>query len=278
MSKITLIAADGALGDTLAITSVVRKLYELHNEKISVATMYPDIWENNPYVNDILKYTYNTHYDTNISPCRTWSCNIIENCFSQLGLKYDKDILPELYLSKSEILYAKDIFKKYTAKKKIVVCLNSSADIRDIRYDNILPLLKKLKELDCKLISISKYSSIKYSNSNQIVCDTESIFDENLNNTTLREVFSIINECDLYLGVDTGLLQAAAALNKPQVAFFTNNGCANKAYKNTQYIESNIECSSDCKTAPLSNCMANNRCMDNFDLDMYFNLIKKILW
>lgn len=277
MNKINFIAADGALGDTLAITAAVKKLYELHNEKISVATRYPDIWENNPYVNEILQYEYNTYYSKNISPCRTWDCNIIQNCFNQLGLKYNKNILPELYLSNDEILYSKDILKNYESNKKIAVCLNSSADIRDIRYHNILPLLKKLKKLDYKLISISKYSSIKYSYNNQIVYDIENIFDKNLNNTTLREIFSIINECDLYLGVDTGLFQASVALNKPQVVFFTNNGCINNAYKNTKYVQSNTECSNACRIAPLSNCMANNRCMDNFDLDMYLNLIKKIL-
>lgn len=275
MNNESLIAADGALGDTLAITAAVRKLYETYGKKYSVATMYPDIWANNPYVDNVTRYVYNTQYAVDVRPCSRWSCNIISNCFSQLGLQYTNDIRPEIYLSGQEVEYARDTLQDYADSKKIAICLNSSADIRDMRYETIYPLLHRLKESGYKLISVSKYSSTKYSESSQLVYDSQSIFDKDLNNTTLREVFSIINECDMYLGVDTSLFQAAVALNKPQAVFFTNNGCSNNAYRDTYYRWSTVVCSDACRIAPLSKCMADTRCMDNFDLDCYYKAIEQ---
>lgn len=47
-----LIIRDGALGDVLMTTPMVRSLYENHNGKIriDIATFYPDIFNNSPYV------------------------------------------------------------------------------------------------------------------------------------------------------------------------------------------------------------------------------------
>ena len=42
-----------ALGDTLAVTPTLRKLYNSYGKKISVATHHTEIFKNNPYVDNI---------------------------------------------------------------------------------------------------------------------------------------------------------------------------------------------------------------------------------
>ena len=42
-----------ALGDTLSVTPTLRKLYNSYGKKISVATHHPEIFKNNPYVDNI---------------------------------------------------------------------------------------------------------------------------------------------------------------------------------------------------------------------------------
>ena len=42
-----------ALGDTLCATPTIRKLYKSYNKKISVITNIPELFQNNPYVENV---------------------------------------------------------------------------------------------------------------------------------------------------------------------------------------------------------------------------------
>ena len=86
-----------------------------------------------------------------------------------------------------------------------------------------------------------------------------------------------MNECNLYLGVDTGLFHAAAAIGIPQVVFFRNNGCNVNAYKNTYYVDSKIECSQVCRTVLNTYCESPIKCTKNYDLDAYYKIIVNLL-
>lgn len=69
-----------ALGDTLCSTPTIRKISESYGHKIDVMTRRPDVFENNPYIENIIEYserdidvieykevfeTYNQHYKLN---------------------------------------------------------------------------------------------------------------------------------------------------------------------------------------------------------------------
>lgn len=250
-----------SVGDTLGLTTVIKEIYNTTGLKSSISTLLPSLFDNNPYVSR----TYLGNSTTNLFPCIEYKCNIIQNYFSQLPfLHLPKNPIPEIYLSSEEVRYAKEQLKEFGNKKKIAVCLNSSADSRDLKYNYFLHLLKNLKQQGYILISVG--------NSVQ----SQDIYHKSfVNQTTLRQVFSLINECDLYLGVDTGLFHVAAALNIPQFVFFRNNGCSNNAYHNTQYLNSLIQCPEACFEAGLVKCSSQTRCMDMFDLDQCNNLILK---
>ena len=52
-----------ALGDTLAVTPTLKKLYNSYGKKISISTHHPEIFENNPYVDNIFnEMKQNTNY------------------------------------------------------------------------------------------------------------------------------------------------------------------------------------------------------------------------
>lgn len=254
----------GAIGDTLGLTAILPQLSAVTSNKINVYTNFPELFLNNPYIQTSNLLTNNY---TNIQPCLTYDCNIVSHYANQLQLQYDKKLRPELYLTEDEITYAKTELKDFNGFKKIAICLYSSADSRDLRYDTIRDLLLNIKQqFNTKLI----FFGTKMPN------DTHNIFDKIIVGqyaNGLRDVFALMNECCLYVGVDTGLFHAAAALNIPHVVFFRNNGCSNNQYENTYYVSSFINCPNTCYQQHLSLCNAPHRCMDNFDLTEYYKLI-----
>lgn len=250
-----------SIGDTLGLTSLVKEIYNKTGYKSTISTFLPEIFENNPYIKKT--YTGSTA-ELKLTPCTQYKCNIIQHYFSQVNLPVPKKIVPEIYLNEDEIAYAKVHLQKYKGNKIIAVCLNSSASSRDLKYLNILPLLEKLKKEGYILISVGKSTQ------------PQDIYHESfINITTLRQVFSLINECNFYLGVDTGLFHVSAALNVPQVVFFRHNQCSNNAYYNTYYLDSLTQCPSLCQTPGYaSHCaLPNSSCMDTFNFDEYYNLI-----
>lgn len=248
-----------SIGDTLGLTVLIKQLYNLTGFKSSIVTLLPEVFENNPYVDKVYR---DTSAENILNPCTEYSCNIIQNYFNQFSIPLPENTTPEIYLSDQEIEYAQEQLKEFKGKKKIAVCLNSSADSRDLRYDKVLPLLEKLRSQGYILIGVGL--------SNQ----SEEIYHKSfINKTKLRQAFSIINECDFYLGVDTGLFHAAAALNKPQFVFFRHNGCSNNAYLSTNYLDSTLTCPNACHSAGVVECSSEIRCMDMFNFEQYYKMI-----
>lgn len=248
-----------SIGDTLGLTTIVKRLFELTGVKTKVVTMIPEIFYNNPYV----EATYiDNNVDNVLFPCGEYDCNIIQHYANQLDIDLPENSVPELYFNYDEIVYVKEELKDFDGKIKIAVCLNSSAKSRDLEYEYIRPLLEKLKNDGYVLILFGLND------------ENNEIYDRSYGGkTTLRQSFALMSGCDFYLGVDTGLFHVMAALSKPQFVFFRNAGCSNNAYHNTYFFESNISCGFRCRIPAIAECYARNKCMNNFNLDDYYNLI-----
>jgi ADP-heptose:LPS heptosyltransferase len=254
-----------SIGDTLGISALAEIYYDKTGQPIRLNCIREDLFKNNPKV--ILEKKDFKELD----PCRTYECNIIKNYLNQLNLDNNLNLKPKIYLSEEEENKGKEIVEKFSHKKIISVCLFSSADCRDLRYDYISNLLKKLKY-------DMGYSLILVGNLPKKIDDYEEVFDEQFIDLDLRTICSIISMSDLYLGVDTGLFHIAAALEVPQVVFFRNSGCENNQYSNTFFHKSNTKCSDYCTYTPcLVKCTNDTRCMDDFDLNSYYKLVKLIL-
>jgi len=259
---------DGAIGDTIGVTASLKKIHELTGKKIDVYTRFPEVFFNNPYVSS--SNPLNPMLSTNLKGCPTYDCHIAKHYASQLGLEYDDTFRVEIFLTEEEALNAKEELKEFDGCKKVAVCLYSSADSRDVRYENVVDLLKSIKKEGVKLI----FFGTKAPN------DVENLFDKIVLGqyaVGLRRVFSLIKECDMYLGVDTGLYHVAEAVDIPQVVFFRHNGCEKNSYKNTRFVHSNLKCHEACYQPCLVNCTSNNRCMDNIDMKKYEKIAKEVL-
>lgn len=258
-----------SIGDTLCLTPIIEALSKQKNQLITVSTSIPELFYNNPYIKEIVN-TNNLTIDISHSlPYHSveYSSNVVEFYAERAGITLPKDHKPRLYLSNDEIKYGRDVLREFEGFKRIAVCLTTSTYCKDLRYEYIRPLLDRLKNDGYILIGIGveKFDS-RYTFNKSFI-----------NWTSLREVSSIINTCGLYLGVDAGLYHIAAALDVPQVVFFRNNQSANNSYSDTFNIESRIRCEGSCLERHLHVCQSEKRCMDNFDLDRYYNLITKVL-
>jgi ADP-heptose:LPS heptosyltransferase len=252
-----------SIGDTLCLTPIIEEISKQKNQLINVSASIPELFFNNPYV-----IGTNTDNPTiNLSPCLSYDCNIVKYYASQLNIELPKNSKPKIYLSDEEKKYGRYQLSEFEGFKRIAVSTTTSTDCKDLRYEYILPLLNRLKDRGYILIGVGKGN-----------LDARYDFNKSFfNRTSLRESCSIINTCHLYLGVDAGLYHIAAALDVPQVVFFRNNQSANNSYPNTYNIESRIKCEGECLARHLHVCQAENRCMDNFDLERYYNLITKVL-
>lgn len=89
---------------------------------------------------------------------------------------------------------------------------------------------------------------------------------------------SIISEAEIVVGVDTGMIHCAAALNIPTLTLFgVTSPSQFLAYgKKSNYIFLNEDCS-PCYGADISVTCDNRKCMNNISVDMVFSRIKEIL-
>jgi ADP-heptose:LPS heptosyltransferase len=263
MKNLSYISFDGAIGDTLGLTALSEYFDSIKNIDWHTELFGIDIFQNNPNIKSVISPK---RYSPNLEPCRVYSCNIIQSYCNQLGLEYNNKMTPKLYFTDEELVKAKNTLADITGKV-ICLCLKSSADSRDVRYENLESLIMLLKKDGFSIVAVGK---------NRIE-DPKNLFTKNLTgNTTLREVFSVIKVSDCYLGVDTGLFHVAAACGIPQFVFFRNNGCSNNAYHNTYFIESNLLCPDYCHRPGVAICEAPNRCMDCYNYEEYYTLIKKV--
>ena len=252
-----------SIGDTLCLTPIIEEISKQKDQLINVSTTIPELFLNNPCV-----IGTNVNSPTiNLSPCLSYDCNIMRYYASQLNIELPKNSKPRIYLDDNEIEYGKNQLRGFDGFKKIAVCMTTSTDCKDLRYDYMLPLLNKLINTGYALIGVGKENFDNHYDFNKSF----------INKTTIREACSIINACDLYLGVDAGLYHIAEALDVPQVVFFRNNQSSNNSYIDTYYMESRVKCESECLAKHLRVCQSNTRCMDNFDLDEYYYLITNIL-
>lgn len=251
------------IGDTLGLTASLPELHKIYGD-IEIYSRFPEIFINNPFVGKSKDFNI-----VSLQPCDAYSCNITKHYAKQLGVQVTEHFSPKIYLTQDEIEIAKSRLQNIP-NKKVAVCLFSSADCRDIRYDYIKDYLKHTRNLGYDLLFFGTKEPD----------DTENIFTEvfvGQYGVSLRTVFSLINECDFYIGVDTGLFHVAAALNIPQIVFFRNNGCENNAYHNTYFRKSNKICGEECRVSCLAYCSEQPRCMDDFDMDGYLDILEKVI-
>ena len=132
----------------------------------------------------------------------------------------------EVFLKKNEIQWAKDFFLSNglsSNNKTVVIHPCSSLKIRSWGIDKFASLCKKLiSETNCQIIVNCSLKELQSVRPIKVLAPEVCLF-----SGSLRELLSLINESDLFVGNDSGPSQFSVALNTPTI---TINGPSTSSF------------------------------------------------
>ena len=207
-----------ALGDTLSVTPTLRKLYNSYGKKISVATHQPEIFKNNPYVDNIfneitddIKNDYEVFESFNIGYHPNGICykhnamDIRQFHAVNLGFMLTKDEMSMDYFP-DEVESIEGLPEKYVLIHPVQNWNSRTWDVKKWQM-----LTKLLNERGIAVISVGKDSSeLGGSNVDKPVFNFNIDIGLNLmNQTTLSQTWWLINSAMCFITMDSGLLHLA---------------------------------------------------------------------
>jgi ADP-heptose:LPS heptosyltransferase len=207
-----------SLGDTLAVTPTLRKLYNSYGKKISVATHQPEIFKNNPYVDNIfneitddIKNDYEVFESFNIGYHPNGICykhnamDIRQFHAVNLGFMLTKDEMSMDYFP-DEVESIEGLPEKYVLIHPVQNWNSRTWDKKKWQM-----LTKLLNERGIAVISVGKDSSeLGGSNVDKPVFNFNIDIGLNLmNQTTLSQTWWLINSAMCFITMDSGLLHLA---------------------------------------------------------------------
>lgn len=207
-----------ALGDTLALTPTLRKLYHSYGKKISVATHHPYLFTSNPYVDKIyteiteeIKNTHEVFISFNIGYHPNGVCykhnvmDIRQFHAINLGFTLTKDEMEMDYIPNS-INPIEGLPEKYVLIHSVQNWNSRTWDISNWQL-----LTNLLNEKGISVVSIGKDSSeIGGSNVDKPVFNLQIKKGLNLvNKTSIDETWHLINKSMCFVTMDSGLLHLA---------------------------------------------------------------------
>ena len=207
-----------ALGDTLAVTPTLRKLFNSYGKKISVATHQPEIFKNNPYVDNIfneitddIKNNYEVFNSFNIGYQPNGICykhnamDIRQFHAINLGFMLTRDEMSMDYFP-DEAESIEGLPEKYVLIHPVQNWNSRTWDEKKWQM-----LTKLLNEKGIAVISVGKDSSeLGGSNVDKPVFNFNIDIGLNLmNQTTLSQTWWLINSAMCFITMDSGLLHLA---------------------------------------------------------------------
>ena len=207
-----------ALGDTLAVTPTLRKLYNSYGKKISVATHQPEIFKNNPYVDNVfneitddIKNDYEVFESFNIGYHPNGVCykhnamDIRQFHAVNLGFMLTRDEMSMDYFP-DEVESIEGLPEKYVLIHPVQNWNSRTWDAKKWQM-----LTKLLNERGIAVISVGKDSSeLGGSNVDKPVFNFNIDIGLNLmNQTTLSQTWWLINSAMCFITMDSGLLHLA---------------------------------------------------------------------
>jgi ADP-heptose:LPS heptosyltransferase len=211
-----------ALGDTLAVTPTLRKLYNTYDQKISVITHHPYLFSNNPYVDVVYneltiqiteeqKEDYEIFNSFNISYHPNGVCykhNVMDiRQFHAINLGFmltkdemELDYIPDPYEP------IEDLPEKYVLIHPVQNWNSRTWDAKKWQL-----LTKLLNQKGIAVVSIGKDSSeLGGSNVDKPVFNFNIRLGLNLmNQTTISQTWHLINNSMCFITMDSGLLHLA---------------------------------------------------------------------
>lgn len=179
--KIELKTGCRGIGDELIMSGVAKILKKnSFNVKLSI-TSYPELFKNNPNIDELVVLDKIN--------CRYRLCDL-KDLLLKFGIIREEQIYPEIYLTNKEIKWGKDKINKIKDSRFLVAFVphskKSPANLSE-GWDKII---------DSELNKKMQFIYFGQENYNRIL---------NFNTYNLRQIASLIRNCQLYIGINTGL-------------------------------------------------------------------------
>ncbi len=199
---------------------------------------------------------------------------IYKKLLKPLGIT-SSDALPKIYLSDEEIKRAKELlYQRGYEDKRPLIGINPGAAYGEAKCwppERFSEVARKIREKE-------DYNVVFFGDGKTapLVKEITSGLDERVINlaglTSLRELASIIQTCDVLLTNDSGPMHIAAALGTEVVALFgSTNDTKTGPYKKGGVINKKVKCSPCYKRT----CPIDFSCMTSIQVDEVIELIKK---
>ena len=221
--KILIKALMPSFGDLILATGPLRLLKEQRNNpKIFLLTKFPEILQGNPFIacvftreSEAFSFCYDEIIDLSMVNFADEE-NITFNYAHLLDIKWRNpwELAPQIFLYKEEIMWAKSLVaKQVPIGKKICVVHPSTHKFywegRNWSLEGFKVIIERLQNLGYFVIEIGKrIRSTKISDL--------SLIDQ----TSLRELASIISLSDLFVGIDSGPFHLAQAFKIKSIVIF----------------------------------------------------------
>ena len=216
------LSACNGLGDLICSTPTIKKLYDYYEKKITVLSQMPEIFKNNPYVEESFK---NSSVDINYFKQNYLLHDTFYNVGkkNQYGIEYKHNMIDirQFHAIQLGFMLAKDemeCFYKPTYDKKyhfhknsVVIHPVQNWATRTWSAENWMKLTKMLYDDGVYVISIGKDSSeTGFYNVQKPIFNFEIEYGMNLmNKTNISDCWHIINDAKAVVTMDSGILHLA---------------------------------------------------------------------
>lgn len=241
-----LIIRQGALGDVIMTTGIVRAIYQRYNSAIiDFATDFPEVFIDNIYINqtgsaaDFDRTGYDQVIDLDMSYEMSPAMHSIDAYAAQAGLDANTtDLHTELFVRPNSHAF----LAQYSLPEKFVV----------VHQRNHFWSNRNLSEnfyigLSSKIIGLTGHAVVQIGGEFDYSFGT---IDGHLYNLTkklsLHETAALISRARAFVGVDAGPVHIASTTNTPIVGLFTSVRAEYREPKNRKVPHINIASAIDC--------------------------------
>jgi hypothetical protein len=243
--KTAIVQIDGGIGRVICSVPAIEKMSK--KRRVIVVTSHPEVFWHNPNIykvynlnreylwDDVIKHGeffypepyFNHQYYTQKQ-------HMIQSFDMLLNNEGEgKFVLPKIYLSREEMLWAIDFIngrkKQFGKSIAMLQCYGSTCNIVENKHvDNTHRSLPKYV-----VDEICDRSNCLYINASHIPMDHMNVWQQKF---TIRELFALTSFCDFIVSIDSYLSHTGAGFGKQGILFFGGTYPANLGYPNYKMV------------------------------------------
>ncbi len=221
-----LVVRAGAMGDVILLTPIIREIFNRRGGEcsIDVATRYPEVFKNSPYVSKVYspsglrksRKNYDLIINLDMAIERNKSMHITTVYkFYAFGVVEAMDDQPELFSTLQDKLAIQELIKIFP--QGYIVCHNrddESQPYRNVALKDWKKLLQKVSEhTGLPVLQVGGKGDVGIEGGKGLI-DMRGKF-------SLQELRELVASSKLFIGTDAGPLHVASCTSTPIVAFFT---------------------------------------------------------